>query len=142
MKSQLPSLEAGQQVLQLAVNLLKPEKVTPSIVERAIKRARRYRLYWTILNDLERAILQVASRLQLGEYRNPTIKSLLAGIIAKIEAHTMRGRTLITGLAHALSRRLTTLASNLRSKLDYFLYLGRNLLVTQLYFQPLVAWDT
>ena len=138
MQSQLPTPQAGQEILQLAINLLKPEKITPNTINRALKRARRHRLYWTILNDLERAILQVASRLKINEYKNPTIKNLLATLTARIELHTMRGHTLITGLKHALSRHLTTLTTNLRGKLDYLLYLGRNLIVTQLYFQPLI----
>ena len=137
MQSQLPQ-EAGHQVIELAIDLLKPDKITPATALRSVKWARRYRIYWTTLNQLERAILQAASKLKITEYKNPTIKNLLATLTAKIELHTMRGHTLITGLKHALTRHLTTLTTNLRSKLDYLLYLGRNLIVTQLYFQPLI----
>ena len=138
MPSSLPHDMVGRQVLQLAIQLLEPREVTPALVQRALKRARRHRLYWTILDDLERAVMAAAAQARVTRYRNPRIKKLLATLIARVEAHTNKGRILITGLTHALTRRLASLTQNLRRKLDYLLYLGRNILTTQQYFQPLI----
>ena len=138
MPSSLPQDKAGHQILQLALQLLEPSEVTPALVQRTLKRARRHRLYWTILNQLERAILAAAAQARVTRYKNPRIKKLLATLIARVEAHTNKGRILITGLTHALTRRLASLTQNLRGKLDYLLYLGRNLLTTQQYYQPIM----
>ena len=138
MPSSLPQEQAGHQLLQLAIQLLEPSEVTPALLQRTLKRARRHRLYWTILNEIERAILTAAAQARVTRYKNPQIKKLLATLIARVEAHTNKGRILITGLTHALTRKLASLTQNLRRKLDYLLYLGRNILTTQQYFQPLI----
>ena len=129
----------------LVRGLLAPERVTRALVQRALRRARRLGLYWRVLEPLERAVLEAASRASVEEYRSPRVKRLLAAIIAKIEEYTMRGLVLKAGLSYALSRGLLALPKAprallgaLRSKLSYIRYLGRSILEVYSYFAPLM----
>ena len=128
----------------LAMRLLEPGVVTRRKLAYHVKRAKRLRIYWIILDQWERAILEAAIRARVDEYRGKAIKSLLARLIAKIELHTMKGKVLLLGLQRALSRLSTLLPGGFsrllewaREKLNYILYLGRNMLVVELYFAPL-----
>ena len=126
------------------MRLLEPEVVTRRKLAYHVRRAKRLRIYWVILDQWERAILEAAIRARVDEYRGRAIKSLLARLIAKIELHTMKGKVLLLGLQRALSRLSTLLPGGFsrllewaREKLNYILYLGRNMLVVELYFAPL-----
>ncbi len=128
----------------LAMKLLEPEVVTRRKLAYHVRRAKRLRIYWVILDQWERAILEAAIRARVDEYRGRAIKSLLARLIAKIELHTMKGKVLVLGLQRALSRFSTLLTGGFsrlldwaREKLNYILYLGRSMLVVELYFAPL-----
>ena len=126
------------------MRLLEPEVVTRRKLAYHVRRAKRLRIYWVILDQWERAILEAAIRARVDEYRGKAIKRLLARLIAKIELHTMKGKVLLLGLQRALSRLSTLLPVGFsrllewaREKLNYILYLGRNMLVVELYFAPL-----
>lgn len=136
-------------VALVAEELLKPGEVTPQLVAREIRRARRLGIYWRVLDPLERALLQVAARLKVDSYRSPKVRELLARLIARIELYTMRGVVVLTGLRYALSRGafrgvlssgLRALVEWARSKLKYILYLGRSMLVVEGYLQAFVVW--
>jgi len=138
----------GDLVEEAVLELLKPARVTPQMVSRALVRARRYRLYWTLLTPLERALLSVASRLRVREYRSPKVRGMLAELIARIEAETLRGQVVRLGLRRALStgaaRALLAagpqaLLDWARRKLAYIRYLGRSILVVLDYFTPLLT---
>ncbi len=128
----------------IALRLLEPEAVTREKLAYYVRRAKRLGIYWSILDTLERALIQAALQTKITEYRGKTIKSLLARLIAKIELHTMKGRVLMLGLQRALSKlsslSLTGFSRLLkwaREKLNYILYLGRNMIVAELYFAPM-----
>jgi len=128
----------------VAMKLLEPEVVTRRKLAYHVRRAKRLRIYWVVLDQWERAILEAAIRASVDEYRGKAIKSLLARLIAKIELHTMKGRVLLLGLQRVLSRFSTLLPGGFsrllewaREKLGYIRYLGRSMLVVELYFAPL-----
>lgn len=134
----------GDSLEDLAMKLLEPDSITPRIITYHVKRAKRLRIYWSLLDSMERALLEAAIAAKVNTYRGRRIKSLLARLIAKIELHTMKGRVLLTGLQGALSKLHTVshggfsrLLSWAREKLNYILYLGRSMLVVELYFSPL-----
>ena len=138
----------GDPLEEVVVELLAPGEVTPWLVERALRRARRLGLYWRILTPLERALLNVAAKLKVERYRSPKVKALLAKLIARIEAHTLRGEVIRLGLRRALStgaaRALLeagprALVEWARRKLGYIRYLGRSMLVVLDYFTPLLT---
>ena len=138
----------GDELFEVAMCLLEPGRVTPQLVLRTVRRARRLGLYWRVLEPLERAVLEAAARARVNEYRSPVVRRILAKLIAKIEVHTMKGVVVLTGLKYALSRGLLGsivggLGDILRAakrKLEYILYLGRNMLVVHNYFEPLLSW--
>ncbi len=128
----------------VAIKLLEPEKVTRSKIIYHVRRAKRLRIYWYILDSMERALLEAAMKTRIEEYRGEKIKSLLARLIAKIELHTMKGKVILAGLQRALSLTSKLLLGGLprllkwaREKLDYILYLGRSILTVELYFTPI-----
>lgn len=129
---------------KLALELLEPRRVTRKEISYHLKRAKRLKLYWTVLDALERAVLEAAVRAKVDEYRSKRVKSLLAKLIAKIEFHTMRGKVILFGLQKALSKASSILSGGFsrllgwaREKLNYILYLGRSMLVVELYFSPM-----
>ena len=135
----------GDPLAEAARRLLAPGRLTRALLARELRRARRLGLYWRILDPLERALLAAAAKAPISEYKpsSPTARRL-AEIIARLELHTMRGAVILAGLRRALQLNPHPLAGGLRGllawargKLDYILYLGRNLLVVQLYFEPL-----
>ena len=122
----------------LAIDLLKPARVTPRVIAGAVRRAKRAGAYWSMLSPLERALLEAASRARLEEYRSPVLRSLLATLVARIEAHTLKGLVLLKGLWYALSRGLVRpLLHEIKGRLDYIKYLGKSLLTVEEYFTPL-----
>ncbi len=137
----------GDPLEEAARRLLAPGRLTRALLARELRRARRLGLYWRILDPLERALLAAAAKAPINSYKpsSPTARRL-AEIIAKLELHTMRGAVLLAGLRRALQLNPRPLAGGLRAllswareKLDYILYLGRNLLVVHLYFEPLAG---
>ena len=124
-------------VEETVASLLEPHHVTPQLVSRALKRARRHGLYWSLLKPLERALLEAAARARVAEYKSPTLKRILARLIALIEANTPTGLVILKGLKYALSRGLLALAQA-KNKLNYIKYLGRSLLTVENYFTPLL----
>ena len=132
------------QLVQIALKLLEPKVVTRDILSYYIKRAKRLKIYWIALDPMERALMQVALQTKIKEYRGKSIRSLLAKLIAKIELHTMKGRILVLGLQRALSRlssftirSFSRLLKWAKEKLKYILYLGRSMMVVEVYFAPL-----
>jgi len=140
-------LSGGDSIIEaLLLEFLKPGEVTPQLVRRALNRARRLGLYWRILSPLERAFLNVASRLKVKSYHSPRVKELLAMLIARIESYTMRGRIIKLGLWRALSggrlnslpvHQLQSLVDWAKRKTSYIRYLGRSMLETIKYFTHL-----
>ena len=137
-----PSLHGlnREDLAELVGKALVPERLTPALVSRVLNRARRLRVYW-LLSPLEKAILRAAARARVSEYRSPRVRELLAKLIARIEAQTPRGLALAAGLAYALSRGLFSSLPGfsqvlilIRRKMNYLLYLGRNLLIMQNYY--------
>ncbi|GAB6148704.1 hypothetical protein [Stetteria hydrogenophila] len=138
------------ELASVALELLKPGEVTPSLVSREIRRARRLGLYWRILSPLERALLEVASRLRVERFKSPRVREMLAALIARIELHTARGLVLVKGLSRALSTLggrlqgllrggLRALVSWARGRLGYLRYLGRSMLVLEEYLAGLLG---
>ena len=130
----------------LLLKLLEPEKVTPKEALRALRRARRTGALWRALTQMERALLTAAAHTRVTEYRSPKLKALLAKIIAKLEAHTPKGMVLAAAVRRALtlnpllaSLAPQALASTLKRKLSYLLYLGRSMLEVIDYYTP---WRT
>ena len=128
----------------IALHLLEPKVVTREKLIYYIKRAKRLGIYWNILDPLERALIRAAILTNIIEYRGKTIKGLLARLIAKIELHTLKGKVIILGLQRALSKLSSftfmgfpRLLKWAREQFSYILYLGRNMMVVELYFAPL-----
>ena len=128
----------------IALKLLEPKAITRETLAYHVRRAKRLRIYWLVLDPMERALIQAALHSKINEFRGKTIRNLLAKLIAKIELHTMKGKVLLLGLQRALSRipdfilqSFPRLLKWVREKLNYILYLGRNMIVVELYFAPL-----
>ncbi len=123
--------------------LLAPARITRALIQRGLRRARRYGEPWRTLTLLERALLKAAAAAPIETYNSESITGqTLARIIAKIETHTMRGRTLLTALKHILTHSpgpATGILGWARRKLDYLLYLGRSLLAIAHYYPQLAA---
>ncbi|GBF09732.1 hypothetical protein apy_14570 [Aeropyrum pernix] len=123
----------------LALQLLKPNRISPETALRALKKARRTGALWRVLSPLERGLLEAAARVRLNEFRAEKLRSTLALIIAKIELHTFKGTLIILGLSRLLTLKSTTPLEFLRGRLSYIIYLGRIMLETINYFKP---WTT
>ena len=129
------------QLITLTAKLLAPARITRALIQRELRRARRHGEPWRTLTLLERALLKAAAAAPIEKYNPESITGqTLARIIAKIETHTMRGRTLLTALKHILTHNPSPAKGILgwaRGKLDYLLYLGRNLLAIAHYYPQL-----
>ncbi|MEB3755326.1 MAG: hypothetical protein GSR79_00470 [Desulfurococcales archaeon] len=125
-------------LLTLTIQLLKPARITRALIQHELRRAKRLNHPWRQLTQTEKALLKAAAQTPIQTYK-PTSQTtkLLAIIIAKIETYTMRGKTIQTGLKRILTRKLissTRILQWAKEKLDYILYLGRNLLTLQQYY--------
>ena len=131
----------GNQLGAIALKILEPEVVTRQRLAYHIRRAKRLRVYWLVLNPMERALVEAALLSKIDVFRGEVIRSLLARLIARLELQTMRGKVLLIGLKRALSKvsgfvvqGFSRLLDWAKGKIDYILYLGRNMIALESYF--------
>ncbi|BAA80179.2 hypothetical protein APE_1193.1 [Aeropyrum pernix K1] len=127
---------SNDSIRSLALQLLKPDKITPKTALRAIRRAKRNGAFWRALKPLQRSILEAAARAKVKKYTAEKLRNILAEIIAQLELYTLRGTLILLGLSRLLALKNITSLALLKSKISYVLYLGRRILETVDYFKP------